>query len=161
MSVEAKRLAQSLAVLDRDQLAAFVDHVDGKTLANALASMTQEKMRDVDRWFSVRDHFPSLPKEQDALVKRLQETPVTKEVMTVVEEKFKDWDHGDVVNHPKHYTFGKFEVIDVVEDWQLDFHLGNAVKYIARHRHKGRPLEDLRKARWYLERAIQNLEKKP
>jgi uncharacterized protein DUF3310 len=65
----------------------------------------------------------------------------------------------DMVNNPPHYTFGKFEVIDVVEDWQLDFNLGNAIKYIARHRHKGKPLEDLKKAKWYLERAIKNLEK--
>lgn len=76
----------------------------------------------------------------------------------VADQKRKE---ADMVNNPPHYTFGKFEVIDVVEDWQLDFNLGNAVKYIARHRHKGRPLEDLKKARWYLERSIQNLEKKP
>lgn len=65
----------------------------------------------------------------------------------------------DMVNHPPHYTFGKIEVIDVIDDWQLDFNAGNALKYIARHRHKGRPLEDLKKARWYLDRAISNLEK--
>lgn len=64
----------------------------------------------------------------------------------------------DMVNSPPHYTFGKFEVIDVLEDWQLDFCLANAVKYIARHAHKGNPLQDLLKARWYLERAIAKLE---
>lgn len=61
---------------------------------------------------------------------------------------------GDSVNHPQHYTFGKYEVIDVLEDWQLNFHLGNAVKYIARAGKKGDALEDLQKALWYVEREI-------
>lgn len=64
------------------------------------------------------------------------------------------------VHHPAHYTSGKFETIDVIEDWKLGFNLGNSVKYISRADHKGRRLEDLRKARWYLDREIQNEEKK-
>lgn len=64
----------------------------------------------------------------------------------------------DMVNHPPHYTFGCLEVIDVIEDWKLCFNLGNAVKYIARAAHKGHELEDLKKARWYLERRISQLE---
>lgn len=58
------------------------------------------------------------------------------------------------IDHPPHYTFGKHEVIDIIEDWQLNFHLGNAVKYIARAGRKGDALEDLRKAAWYLDREI-------
>lgn len=61
----------------------------------------------------------------------------------------------DPVNHPSHYTFGTIEVIEVIEDWNLDYHLGNAVKYIARSPHKGNELEDLQKAQWYLNRAIE------
>jgi len=61
----------------------------------------------------------------------------------------------DNVNHPKHYNSGNIEVIDAVEDWRLGFHLGNAVKYIARSEHKGRKKEDLKKAIWYLERYIE------
>lgn len=67
---------------------------------------------------------------------------------------------GDSVNRPKHYNAGKFEVIDVIDDWKLGFALGNAVKYIARAAHKGRELEDLRKAAWYLKHRIEELEKK-
>ena len=66
---------------------------------------------------------------------------------------------NDPVNHPKHYTFGKLEVIDVIEDWNLGFCLGNTVKYIARAEHKGSSLQDLKKARWYLDREIQRREK--
>lgn len=60
----------------------------------------------------------------------------------------------DNINSPKHYTNGKYEVIDVIEDWNLNFRLANAVKYIARHEHKGKPEEDLKKALWYLQREI-------
>jgi hypothetical protein len=65
---------------------------------------------------------------------------------------------ADAVNHPSHYTTGKIEVIDFIEDQKLGFHEANAVKYIARAKHKGRELEDLQKARWYLDRKIQKLE---
>ena len=63
----------------------------------------------------------------------------------------------DTVNHPEHYTFSRIEVIEVIETWKLGFHLGNVVKYVARARHKGQPIEDLRKARWYLDREIQRM----
>lgn len=62
---------------------------------------------------------------------------------------------NDAVNHPSHYNMGKIEVIEAIEDWQLGFHLGNAVKYIARAGKKEPDkLLDLKKARWYLNRAI-------
>lgn len=57
----------------------------------------------------------------------------------------------DLVNHPKHYTQYEHEVIELTE--QLGFCLGNAVKYILRAKYKGREVEDLRKAQWYLKRC--------
>tara|TARA_Y100000310_G_scaffold304081_1_gene342926 strand:- start:139 stop:354 length:216 start_codon:yes stop_codon:yes gene_type:complete len=62
------------------------------------------------------------------------------------------------VNHPLHYNHGAIEVIDAIEDWDLNFCEGNVIKYVARHRHKGEPLEDLKKAKWYLERLIARIE---
>ena len=63
---------------------------------------------------------------------------------------------GDNVNHPNHYTFGKYEVIDVLMDWFPDEPLLWQVnKYIARANHKGRTLEDLQKAEFYLKRRIE------
>lgn len=56
--------------------------------------------------------------------------------------------------HPKHYKTGKYEAIDVIEDWSLNFHLGNALKYIARCEHKGDKITDLKKARFYIQREI-------
>ncbi len=61
---------------------------------------------------------------------------------------------SDAVQHPQHYNEGKYEVIDVIEDWKLGFNDGNAVKYIGRHRHKNRPAEDLKKALWYIAREL-------
>lgn len=68
--------------------------------------------------------------------------------------------HGDKINHPSHYTYSKFETIEVIEAWKLGFCLGNVVKYISRAEHKGAVVEDLKKARWYLDRRIQQLESK-
>lgn len=67
---------------------------------------------------------------------------------------------NDPVKKPAHYNFGKYEVIDVIEDWKLNYHLGNVVKYVARAPYKGEELQDLQKALWYLKRHIKNLEQK-
>ncbi len=67
--------------------------------------------------------------------------------------------HKEAVNHPNHYNIGGIEVIDFIESWNLGFSLGNAIKYIARAPYKNDELEDLKKARWYIDREIQRLEK--
>lgn len=64
------------------------------------------------------------------------------------------------VNHPDHYNAGKYESIDVIEDWGLGFNLGNVVKYISRAHHKENYLEDLKKALWYLNREISNMKRR-
>lgn len=66
---------------------------------------------------------------------------------------------SNMVDHPAHYNKGKIEVIDFIEDQQLPFHLGNVVKYVARAGYKGDKLEDLKKARWYLDRYINEVMK--
>lgn len=68
-------------------------------------------------------------------------------------------DANDPINHPAHYNRGKIEVIEFIEDQCLPFDLGNAVKYICRHGAKdpGKAIEDLEKARWYLNRRIELL----
>lgn len=66
---------------------------------------------------------------------------------------------NDIVNHPPHYTDGKIEVIDFIEDKKLNFHRENAVKYIARAGKKDptKEVEDLEKAVWYTNREIQRI----
>ena len=60
----------------------------------------------------------------------------------------------DPINHPPHYNFGGIETIDFIEAKALGYNLGNVVKYITRADHKGKRLEDLKKAMWYLNREI-------
>jgi hypothetical protein len=68
--------------------------------------------------------------------------------------------HGnDKINHPSHYKVGGIETIDFIEAKDLGYHLGNVVKYISRADHKDNKLENLKKAQWYLNRAVSNLEK--
>lgn len=59
----------------------------------------------------------------------------------------------DPVNSPAHYTQGEMEVITAIEGLGLDYHQGNVLKYVARYRYKN-GLEDLRKAKWYIDRMI-------
>ena len=68
----------------------------------------------------------------------------------------------DVVNHPSHYTDGKIEVIEFIEDKKLNYHRGNAIKYICRAGKKDpqKEIEDLQKAIWYINREIRNLKRR-
>ena len=66
---------------------------------------------------------------------------------------------NDPVNHPSHYTDGKIEVIDYIEDKKFGYCLGNAIKYISRagKKSKATEIEDLQKAVWYINRRISEL----
>jgi len=61
---------------------------------------------------------------------------------------------SDPVNHPKHYLSGGFELMDIIEAYNLGFCDGNVLKYIVRWRRKD-GLQDLKKAAWYLNRLIE------
>ena len=96
--------------------------------------------------------YSKVPKKKEVAVEPVEQTIIEKvepEVKTIELPK-----QEDVINHPSHYTRGKIEVIDFIEDQQLPYHLGNVIKYIARAGYKGDKLEDLKKARWYLDRYI-------
>jgi len=66
-----------------------------------------------------------------------------------------------LIDHPQHYggEENPYEAIKVIESWNLDFALGNVVKYINRAGKKGSKLEDLKKAQWYMNRAVEQAEK--
>lgn len=68
-------------------------------------------------------------------------------------------DETDPVNSPAHYNDGKIEVIEYIEDKKLGFCLGNAIKYISRAGKKDptKEVEDLKKAIWYVERRIKEI----
>ena len=71
---------------------------------------------------------------------------------------------NDTVNHPSHYNYGDIEVIDFIEqvtqhyNANVAYHIGNAIKYLARSPHKNGK-EDVDKAKWYIERAFENWDK--
>ena len=69
---------------------------------------------------------------------------------------------NDIVNHPSHYTDGKIEVIEFIEDKNLNYHKGNAIKYICRAGKKDpqKEIEDLQKAIWYINREIKNIKRR-
>lgn len=69
---------------------------------------------------------------------------------------------SELVDHPKHYGGDTvYETIKVIEAWDSDFHLGNAIKYISRagKKDKAKEIQDLQKAIWYLQRKIEILKK--
>ena len=66
---------------------------------------------------------------------------------------------SEMINHPKHYAGNKFEVIDIIEDYNLGFNLGNTVKYVLRAGKKDDIIQELNKAKWYIEREIQKINK--
>lgn len=76
-----------------------------------------------------------------------------------VEQAPKVGANTNAVDHPAHYIQHKWEVIDIIEEYFRDnYHLGNVFKYMARCEYKGHKIEDLKKARWYLDRYIKKLE---
>lgn len=93
--------------------------------------------------------YSKVPKKKEVAVEPVEQAVGDTEVKSLELPN-----QEDVINHPSHYTRGKIEVIDFIEDQQLPYHLGNVIKYIARAGYKGDKLEDLKKARWYLDRYI-------
>ena len=69
-------------------------------------------------------------------------------------------DDFDPIEKPSHYNEGrKYETIEVIEDWNLGYHLSNALKYLSRYNRKGDGIQDLKKAVWYINRKIKLEEK--
>ena len=77
------------------------------------------------------------------------EAAIAKELPVTMEEP-----KADPVNHPAHYKYGGIETIDFIEAKELNYNMGNAVKYITRADHKGNRKQDLEKAIWYLKREL-------
>ena len=88
----------------------------------------------------------------------IAEAATRMEMLIMANEKinaFRDGRTSNAVEHPKHYNAGSIEVWDAIEDWGLGFLLGNVIKYVVRAGKKGDRLEDLLKAREYINKAIE------
>ena len=106
-----------------------------------------------------KEIFEGLANEAPSITKRINEKHNILNGLTNTDDALTEKleSQNDLVNHPSHYTDGKIEVIDFIEDKKLGYHLGNACKYISRCQLKndGRDkVQDLRKAIWYIERQI-------
>lgn len=85
---------------------------------------------------------------------------MSKKLMEVIDPDSRTIEIHEVnpsVDHPSHYNMGKIEAIEIIEDWNLNFNLGNVIKYTLRAPYKGKMLEDLKKVRWYINREIERI----
>ena len=73
-------------------------------------------------------------------------------------EKLKHRETPEAIKHPAHYNFSKYEPVKVIREWGLNFNLGNVIKYVARAGRKDDIVQDLKKARQYLDFEIEALE---
>jgi hypothetical protein len=94
------------------------------------------------------DAVESLYKKPTRLLESVRKMKTTLDAL----DKIKD--RPDPVNHPPHYKTGGVDTIDFIEAKDLNYRLGNVVKYVSRAGKKGDPIEDLKKALWYLDREI-------
>jgi hypothetical protein len=94
------------------------------------------------------DAVESLYKKPTRLLESVREMKTALDALDKIKDK------SDPVNHPPHYKTGGVETIDFIEAKDLNYRLGNVVKYVTRAEKKGSPIEDLKKARWYLDREI-------
>ena len=86
-----------------------------------------------------------------------------KELTQSLDTRFKHFEKPDVVNSPTHYNFKGIEAIDAIEasmtaEEFTGYLKGNCMKYLWRYKYKGKPVEDLKKCQWYLNKLIASLE---
>ena len=143
----------------------IIDKSDEEDLDKAIALIEEEKTEKTMNEIRVANGFPPLKDEDfrkfaiDCIDDVTSLFNVPKEVLIPPMPKVKPY-KSDNVNSPSHYTDGKIEVIDFIEDKKLGFCLGNAIKYISRagKKDKDKESEDIRKAIWYLNRYLKELE---
>jgi transposase-like protein len=125
-------------------------------LLKAMQETTAE-IQKITRPTLTPDEFIALMKPVDSQKDRDPKnlTEAGEFLMSLIDKEAEQLKTPDLVNHPPHYKVGGIETIDFIEAKDLNFRLGNVVKYVARAGKKNsNPLEDLKKARWYLDREI-------
>lgn len=95
----------------------------------------------------------NIPAENMVLINELIGEEKYKEILEDIEKQY-----DDIVKHPNHYCYSKYEPKDVIREWGLNFNLGSAVKYIARAGRKDDIIQDLSKAKQFIEFEIEYLE---
>lgn len=112
-------------------------------------TLTDEEMK---KQLDVEVTTVSLTAEE--INERLKGSTLRKDDPYGARKVIKEIQEREMVNHPDHYQGDNFEVIDIIEDYNLGFCLGNAIKYILRADKKGNRKQDLKKAIWYIQREV-------
>ena len=115
-------------------------------------------------YYSVHDVKDNVFEMEDKMAE-VEEEFTIEELFDDLEEIDLELDQDTIVNKPPHYGDGEIECIDYMKDNMdtmmfMGYLEGNCKKYLHRYRYKGKPVEDLKKARWYLDRLIQEMEGK-
>lgn len=152
MATKVSTIARAVKLLTKDPFMSVDDFTAkmkvNKTYAYILRSKARALIPKADIEVAANEEAPTtftVPPPPELLPVQIQSTFVPKFLQ------------ADVVNHPPHYKVGGIETIDFIEAKGLDYNLGNVVKYVTRADHKGNKIQDLEKARWYLDRAINSL----
>ena len=125
------------------------------SLAYVYVIRSQMKKAEATRKFRHPDGTPKIRMQSSETVLPVPRAPADEEWKTVAVVS-SGTPINDMVNHPAHYKAGGIETIDFIEAKKLNYHLGNVVKYITRADLKGGRLENLKKAKWYLDREIES-----
>ena len=100
--------------------------------------------------------FPEMLTKEEATAIIVKSKEEMKQMGFKTAEEYIAQAKKDKVDHPTHYNYG-IEAIDIIESWALNFNLGNVIKYTLRAPYKNDTLEDLTKARWYIDREINRI----
>lgn len=128
------------------------------------AEQAAKREEDVATYKRMRDEYYAVQANANAIAAETTAYDEPEETPTSAETALDEAQNEDTINHPSHYTKGRYEVIDIIEqavqDWSgvLAVCIGNVIKYVMRAPYKGSRLENLKKARWYLDKAISILE---
>lgn len=147
MATKVSTIARAVKLLKKDPFMSVDDFVAKMKVKKPYAYVLRAKARSL------------IPKAdiEVAVNKTVEEDTLPPEAeVTFIPAFLRENLPQDAVNHPPHYKIGGIETIDFIEAKGLDYNLGNVVKYVTRADHKGNKLQDLEKARWYLDRAISN-----
>jgi transcriptional regulator with XRE-family HTH domain len=140
---------QDLLALGKSQADIAKSLKVSRQLVYQVARKTRENSEFVSKVFEKVGYT----KPKTRMLSAVEET--NKEVGKLFSEAYEKYKDDDTINHPLHYRAGGVETIDFIEAKDLNYRLGNVVKYVSRAGKKeSDPLEDLKKARWYLDREI-------
>jgi hypothetical protein len=149
-------IMNDVSKLDNETFGVLCKFVKDKPLKNLSINHDKRFNYIIEPIVSLKDVDYKIPYSQKAKIYGLVGTFLDSEIYAM-----EDVDNSDKVHHPNHYQSASgLEVIEVIQTFDLDFELGNVVKYVLRRDKKGTEIEDLKKAIQYLEFEILKVEQR-